>query len=353
MKSNEKEGAGGRGGFGDRKKRRRRGRRGIPLSALLWTIAVCLMATLLTLLFLLNGENKKLTLQAADMEAQTTALRQEVGRLQVELDAMMEWQENAGEMPETEAPESAGEAGAGSGDAPDGVWETAPPPKDSGYRAYQGLYPDLYAKRAKQWLIREKTVFLTFDDGPSPHTGQVLDTLKEKDVRGTFFIVGSVAGNAAPVLRRITEEGHTLAIHCNVHVYDKIYKSVEAFLDDFNTVYQIIYEATGIRPEIFRFPGGSVNNYNGAVRDALIEEMTRRGFVYYDWNATTGDSSSKVTPESAYQNAVAANGRNRVILLIHDTKKASADALPRIIDQYRTWGYAFSRLTNEDKPITL
>jgi peptidoglycan/xylan/chitin deacetylase (PgdA/CDA1 family) len=228
----------------------------------------------------------------------------------------------------------------------------------AGSAPYQALYPELYADRPDEWVIQEKTMFLTFDDGPTVYTGQVLDTLRDKQVKGTFFVVGTSVANLGDrgkdLLRRIVDEGHTLAIHCNVHKYEDIYQSVEAFLDDFNKAYEMIFEITGTRADIFRFPGGSVNNFNADVRDRLFDEMTRRGFTYYDWNAASGDSSKKVTVESAYQNSVSQAGSGRrVILLMHDTREASVNALPRVIDKYLENGYNFSRITNRDKPICL
>ena len=64
---------------------------------------------------------------------------------------------------------------------------------------------------------------------------------------------------------------------------------MEAYLDDFHEAWDIIYDATGIKTEIFRFPGGSVNDFNTETRDKIIQEMTRRGFRYYDWNVESGD----------------------------------------------------------------
>jgi peptidoglycan/xylan/chitin deacetylase (PgdA/CDA1 family) len=258
-----------------------------------------------------------------------------------------------------EAGEDGGEDGGRAEAEPAGrQWEPVPQPKDYGYREYQDLYPELYASRPAEWSSSDMTVFLTFDDGPTAHTGQALDTLRDKGVKATFFVVGSSVRKLGPegkdLLNRMVDEGHSLAIHCDVHDYRRIYASVEAFLADFNAAYELIYEATGVHADIYRFPGGSVNSFNGPVRDELIGEMERRGFTYYDWNLTAGDSSPNLTADSAYSNAVSKAGRkSRIILLMHDTKKQTVKALPRIIDRYRELGYSFECLTNEDKPITL
>jgi peptidoglycan/xylan/chitin deacetylase (PgdA/CDA1 family) len=238
----------------------------------------------------------------------------------------------------------------GKEERPDG-----PPPA---YKAYQDMYPDMYAKLPDEWKIRDKAVYLTFDDGPTIYTDKVLDTLREKKVKATFFVVGSSivkqGEEGIRLLNRMADEGHTIAIHCNVHDYSQVYASVEAYLTDFNNVYTKIYEVTGIRADIYRFPGGSINKFNKAVRDELFAEMDRRGFTYYDWTASSGDSSSKITPEAALWNATSKAGNaSRIILLMHDTKKASVDALADIIDRYAELGYTFMPLSNEEKPIKL
>jgi peptidoglycan/xylan/chitin deacetylase (PgdA/CDA1 family) len=152
----------------------------------------------------------------------------------------------------------------------------------------------------------------------------------------------------------MADEGHTIGIHCNVHEYDRIYGSVAAFLEDFNAAFTLVRDITGVKPDIFRFPGGSVNRYNNAIRTELLDEMARRGFTYYDWNASSNDTSSRVTEESAWRAATARAGKsNRVIILMHETKEPTVNALPHIIDTYRRLGYNFARLTNVDKPIIL
>ena len=96
------------------------------------------------------------------------------------------------------------------------------------------------------------------------------------------------------ILRRIAEEGHTIGIHTDSHQYRSIYASVEAYLEDFEKVFRKVYEITGVKPEIFRFPGGSVNGYNGAIYQELIAEMMRRGFSYYDWNVSSADATGNI-----------------------------------------------------------
>ena len=142
---------------------------------------------------------------------------------------------------------------------------------------YQELYPDLYVERNEEMFDDvPNSVYLTFDDGPSPVTKDILKVLKEKDVKATFFVVYNDSSEAAELLREIAEEGHTIGVHSTTHIYSQIYSSVEAFLSDFEMTATWIEEVTGNKPEIFRFPGGSINIYNEGIYQTIIAEMLRR-----------------------------------------------------------------------------
>ena len=129
------------------------------------------------------------------------------------------------------------------------------------------------------------------------------------------------------------------------------------YLEDFNQMFCQIYEATGVKPQIFRFPGGSVNSYNVGIHQQLIAEMTRRGFVYFDWNVANGDAVfSKIQPSSTLTaNALKGVGTaRRAIILMHDSsaKTTTVEALPAIIEGYLEAGYSFAALTPSTRSVT-
>lgn len=219
---------------------------------------------------------------------------------------------------------------------------------------YQKLYPDMHVKPAKAQVAESKTVYLTFDDGPSARTGEILDILKNENIKATFFIIGREGEGQKELMKRIVNEGHTIGIHTYSHVYTDIYKSVDSYLTDFNKTYELIYDTTGVKPEIFRFPGGSINKYSSLIYEEIIAEMLRRGFTYYDWNASSGDATAKASVDSVYYNTVQSSGnKDRVILLMHDSiaKSYTVTALPKIIEYYKSKGYKFASITNEVSPI--
>ena len=222
---------------------------------------------------------------------------------------------------------------------------------------YQKLYPDLYCTPPTEPVYLEKVICLTFDDGPSDHTEEILDILAQNDVKATFFVVGrshdTPAGREA--LQRIVREGHTLGIHSYSHDYLQIYTSVESFLADFNEMFTYIQSVTGVTPTIFRFPGGSVNTYNSGVYREIISEMTRRGFTYFDWNLAAGDAATAAVSAAQISDNIlsGALGVMRGIVLLHDSsgKQATVDALPEVIAGLRDQGFTFAALSNEVQPI--
>lgn len=196
-----------------------------------------------------------------------------------------------------------------------------------------------------------KTMYLTFDDGPSPeYTERILDVLEEKNIKATFFVIGENVRKNPEIAKRIVEEGHTIGIHCNWHDYDTLYESVDSYVADFEKAYQIVYEVTGVEVSLFRFPGGSINAYNKKVYQDIIEEMTDRGYIYYDWNASLEDAVARSTPEELIRNARESTlGRKKVVLLAHDIVENTSLCLEELIEQFPE--YKMEPLTPEVEPI--
>jgi len=155
-------------------------------------------------------------------------------------------------------------------------------------------------------------------------------------------------------MQRAVEEGHSIGVHSASHKYKEIYRSVDAYLSDFTECYDYIYNATGFSPTIFRFPGGSVNNYNSATCKDIAQEMARRGFIYFDWNVESNDSSSNQSADTIYSNVInGCKGKNRAVVIMHDSigKKTTVQALERIIAKLKEDGWNFAALTNEVRPV--
>lgn len=227
--------------------------------------------------------------------------------------------------------------------------------EDDTASSYEKKYPDLYAGAtySEDGDSSDLKVYLTFDDGPSDLTPEVLDLLDKYDAKATFFVVYTDNEEYTSYLKEIVERGHTLALHSYSHDYDKIYKSVDAFLSDFETVYNWVYEETGVRPTLFRFPGGSTNGKKSVVND-IIAEMERRGFIYYDWNVSSGDGSNLTTTENILENVCTNVGSfDQPVVLMHDGvgKNATLKALPTLLETLAEEGYEFCSLDENLTPI--
>ena len=223
---------------------------------------------------------------------------------------------------------------------------------------YMELYPELYADNPPTAFKEDSgTIYLTFDDGPSDRTSDILEILDRYDIKATFFVCGGNGEKEQELMRQVAEAGHTIGIHSISHDYEKIYASVESYLDDFYETYMSVYNATGVKPQIFRFPGGSINNYNRFTYMQIIAEMTRRGFVYYDWNVSGEDAVKGANWTSIYNNIMSGIQRNtadRSIVLLHDSqsKENTVYVLEDVIDELLADGYKFDKLDNTVNPAT-
>lgn len=225
---------------------------------------------------------------------------------------------------------------------------------------YEELYPDMYVNTENEFASEEgKVVYYTFDDGPSKNTVAILDTLKEKGVKATFFVTGQeFAGvDSDAILKRIVDEGHSIGMHTYSHDYGDIYSSVENYLADFHKIREKIINATGVEPKIFRFPGGSVKNSfaKPSIQKAIRVEMRRRGYLYYDWNVVSGDDKSYMADTNTLiQNITkGAKGKDRVVILCHDDsmRVSTAQAVGPVIDELTAQGYRFDKLTEKITPV--
>ena len=200
------------------------------------------------------------------------------------------------------------------------------------------------------------TIYLTFDDGPQNGTTDViLDILKEEGVEATFFIT-----NKGPdeLIKRMYDEGHTVALHTATHNYETVYSSVDAYFDDLSLINERVKRITGEYSYIIRFPGGSSNTISRRYSQGIMSELTRevvdRGYKYYDWNLSSGDAEGgRPTPETIRDNVINNLKKTRVnMVLLHDIKSYTRDAIRDIIHYGKDNGYTFEKITMDTEMIT-
>lgn len=181
-----------------------------------------------------------------------------------------------------------------------------------------------------------RKVYLTFDDGPSRYTEEILDILDQYDVKATFFVVGKESDWAREALQEIVDRGHTLGMHSYSHKYAEIYESVESFSEDLDKIQNYVYDATGVTSTIYRFPGGSSNTISKVDMNDFADYLDTREIRFFDWNVSSGDAvKGGVTAEQLTKNVMGDVVRHKnVIVLMHDAanKRTTVEALPIIIE---------------------
>ncbi|MFL0195410.1 polysaccharide deacetylase family protein [Clostridium sp. WILCCON 0269] len=191
-----------------------------------------------------------------------------------------------------------------------------------------------------------KVVYLTFDDGPSPNnTPQILKILKDYNIKATFFLIGKNAEKNKDIVKEEVAEGHTVANHTYSHDMNYIYSDPKVFINDVNKCNDILKSILGnnYNSKLIRFPGGSF----GKKLEPFREEAKENGYSYVDWNDLTGDAEYNRVPVDKLVSTVERySNQEHLVVLMHDasTKATTVQALPEVIEYFRSKGYIFETL---------
>ncbi len=200
----------------------------------------------------------------------------------------------------------------------------------------------------------EKIIYLTFDDGPGVYTQQLLDVLKKHDVKATFFLVNTQV-DMTHLLTRMVREGHSLGIHSDCHDFATVYASDDALMRDIYAMQARIFDLTGTRTWLLRFPGGSSNTvsrrYCAGIMSRAVERVQEEGFSYFDWNVDSGDAYGCQEAERIYRKIISGiRTRRRAVVLQHDVNGCSVSVVERVILWGKAEGYVFRALTQDAPP---
>lgn len=192
----------------------------------------------------------------------------------------------------------------------------------------------------------EKTIYLTFDDGPGPYTKTLLDVLDRYGAKATFFVVDSGYYSS---MREIVKRGHSIGIHSVTHDYEEIYSSPEAFFADLLKMQALIEYQTGVKTTLMRFPGGSSNvisrNTSEGIMTLLTEKVQDAGFQYFDWHVDSNDAGGARRSETVRDNVIEGCRQRRTsVVLQHDIHAYSVDAVEEILQWGKKNGYKFRAL---------
>ncbi|WP_097026380.1 polysaccharide deacetylase family protein [Clostridium peptidivorans] len=197
-------------------------------------------------------------------------------------------------------------------------------------------------------IEKYKIIYLTFDDGPTHTTNDVLDVLEKFDVKATFFLIGNQIKGNEDIVKRINNEGHTIGLHTYTHKFKKIYSTQEAFISEINKTKEEVKRNIGKDINIIRFPWGSRMRH---LTPFLLDELHSKNYKIYDWNIDSKDGiRPKAPPYKLFQKVTKGyKNVNPVILLMHCSSKNrnTYKALPQIIKFYKDKGYEFRAIDNE------
>ena len=198
-------------------------------------------------------------------------------------------------------------------------------------------------------------VYLTFDDGPSGNTDEILDILDDYNVKATFFVCGKDLETYGEQYKRIVEDGHSIGMHSYSHSFGDIYSSAEAFAADYDKIHSLIQDTTGVDTKLYRFPGGSSNKVSNIGMSTFINYLNDQGVAYFDWNVASGDASSQAfTSEQLIDNVMKDVVKYKTsVVLLHDAsnKDATVEALPGLIEALQAEGAMILPITDETTVI--
>ncbi|MBO2446319.1 polysaccharide deacetylase family protein [Actinomadura barringtoniae] len=194
------------------------------------------------------------------------------------------------------------------------------------------------------WAKGAKCIALTFDDGPGPYTAKLLDTLKQQNVRATFFVVGKNAKADPDLVKREAAEGHEIENHSMSHP-DLAKESKTGLTEQIDGTNDVVKQLTGATPRYLRPPYGATDGQVAAHVKKLGMTQIFWGIDAFDWKH----------PDASYvSDQIVSDAAPKGIVLLHDIHPTSVDAVPKIIEGLRAKGYTFvtvSELVGAHVPV--
>ena len=188
--------------------------------------------------------------------------------------------------------------------------------------------------------VSEKVIALTFDDGPWPETTeQILATLKQENVKATFYMVGQPLKSFPEIGKKVLADGHVIANHTLHHWYKQMSPLVAR--REIEDTAKIIKEVLNVETDYFRPPGGILTNGLVAYAETQNQSVNM-------WSVDSGDSNPKRPSSEAILATILAGATPGGIVLMHDgggSHGNTAKAVPQIIANLRAQGYKFVTIT--------
>ncbi|NLL50759.1 MAG: polysaccharide deacetylase family protein [Eubacteriaceae bacterium] len=211
-----------------------------------------------------------------------------------------------------------------------------------------------YGSKSSTYPHDKKIVFITVDDGPNAKHGMsMIETLRRYNVAATFFYIGGYLPQNENQVKLALEYGNSIGLHSDSHNYRYLYPgrsgNADAVIQDLKVLLQRYQAILGenVAFTVYRYPGGHMSWKNLGEAD---QRLANFGLTWLDWNVSTGDSvredslSVEVIMNNVRGTTERIGDKNVIVLLMHETKAATAEALPHIIEYYSGLGYEFGIL---------
>ncbi len=194
-----------------------------------------------------------------------------------------------------------------------------------------------YSELGGKWLLEDgKKICLTFDEGyENGYTPQILDTLKEKNIKAVFFCTYDYVKRNPQIVKRMIDEGHTVGNHSYRH-YNMTTVDLGTARDEITLLHDYVEKNFGYQMKYFRFPEGAFSAQTLALANSLGYETIFWSFAYADW-----DTSAPPDPTEAF-NLITSSVHNGAVILLHAVSKTNADILGSVTDNIREQGYVFT-----------
>ncbi len=196
-----------------------------------------------------------------------------------------------------------------------------------------------------------KPIYLTFDDGPTAHTGELLDILDQYGAHGTFFMLGPGISAYPKSVKRLVESGNSAGLHGMTHVKSKFYASPASALKEMTQDNEALYKAAGVKTSLIRTPYGSKPYFKQNYRDKVLSA----GFHLWDWNVDSEDWKYKSDHQKVIQSILKQVDQQEKqgvvpVVLMHD-QKATLQVLPKVLKTLKAEGYTFEVIQQNSKPV--
>ncbi|WP_458412929.1 polysaccharide deacetylase family protein [Schinkia sp. CFF1] len=196
----------------------------------------------------------------------------------------------------------------------------------------------------------DKVIYLTFDDGPSRYTRDILKTLQLKNAHATFFLLKGNIDKNPSILEEMVNQGHSVGCHGVSHRVDIFYSSPKVAVHEMKECQRDIYDYSRVYSPLIRVPFGSYPHLSPAIK----KELLASGFIYWDWTIDSEDWTNN-HPEQVLKNVksqlkLAVKKGYTPVVLLHD-KEVTAKTLPQLLSYLQASGYKMEAITISKKPV--